>query len=29
MLVLDGVGHDLPPAEAHRVLDAIVALARS
>jgi len=29
MLVLDGVGHDLPPAEAHRVLDAMVALARS
>ena len=29
MLVLDGVGHDLPPAEAQRVLEAMIALARS
>lgn len=29
LLVLDGVGHDLPPAEAQRVLDAMVTLARS
>jgi len=29
LLVLDGVGHDLPPAEAQTVLDAMVTLARS
>jgi hypothetical protein len=29
LLVLDGVGHDLPPAEAQTVLDAIIPLARS
>ena len=29
LLVLDGVGHDLPPAEARRVLEAMIALARS
>ena len=28
LLVLEGVGHDLPPVHAHRVLDAIVNLAR-
>ena len=29
MLVLDGVGHDLPPDQAQHVVDAIIALART
>jgi pimeloyl-ACP methyl ester carboxylesterase len=29
MLALDGVGHDLPPSQAERVLEALTQLARS
>jgi pimeloyl-ACP methyl ester carboxylesterase len=29
LLALDGIGHDLPPEEAHRVVEAIIGLVRA